>query len=294
MSLPLQFVITGIAVGAVYGLVALGFVIIYNVTGIVNFAQGTFPTLGGLIMVSFVGAHVPIALGVLLDAIIVAVVGLGFGAMAIVALKTGSSLPPIIVTLGLSLAFEGVCMYVWSFNPLSYPAFSGANALYFLGAAIYPQALWVMGVALTLVLLAYAFFEHTYLGKAVRACSINREAARLLGIDVSLMAFLAFGLSAATGAIAGAVITPLNAVSFNSDVGLAVNGFSAAIFGGLENPMAAVAGGIVLGIIGTLAQGYVGHGFDVAAALLLLLIVLIARPQGVFIALFSPTTRPAA
>jgi branched-chain amino acid transport system permease protein len=293
MGLTLQFVITGIAVGAMYGLVALGFVIIYNVTGIVNFAQGTFPTLGGLIMVSFAAAHLPLPLALVLDALIVAVVGMGFGALAAVTFKGESPLPPIIVTLGLSLAFEGICMFVWSFNPLSYPAFTGANAFYVLGAAVYPQALWVMGVALILVLLTYGFFEYTYLGKAVRACSINRRAARLVGIDVNFMAFLAFGISAATGAIVGAVITPLTTISFNSDVTLAVNGFAAAIFGGLENPMAAVAGGIVLGIISTLAQGYIGNGFDVVAALVLMLIVLISRPQGVFASLFNARVRAA-
>ena len=291
LGLPLQLVITGIAIGAMYGLVALGFVIIYNVTGVVNFAQGTFPTLGGLIMVSFVGAHLPIPLALLADAAIVAIVGLVFCALAVLPLRAGSQLPAIIITLGLSLAFEGICMAVWSFNPLSYQGFSGTSALYFLGAAVYPQALWVMGVATILVLLAYGFFEYTFLGKAVRACAMSKRAASLLGIDVNLMAFLAFALSAATGAIVGAVITPLTTISFSSDVNLAVNGFAAAIFGGLENPMAAVAGGIVLGILGTLAQGYVGNGFDVVVALVLMLIVLVSRPHGVFATLFSARPR---
>lgn len=293
MALTLQLVITGVAVGAMYGLVALGFVIIYNVTGVVNFAQGTFPMLGGLIMVSFAGAHFPLLLAILLDAAIVALVGVAFGAFAVLTFKGASPLPPIIVTLGLSLAFEGIAMFVWSFNPLSYPGFSGSSALYFLGAAVYPQALWIMAVALVLVLLAYGFFELTFLGKAVRACSLNRRAARLIGIDVNLMAFLAFALSAATGAIVGAVVTPLTTMSFNSDINLAVNGFAAAIFGGLENPMAAVAGGIVLGIIGTLAQGYVGNGFDVVAALVLMLIVLLSRPQGMFANLFTARVKTA-
>ena len=293
MSLTLQLVITGIAVGAMYGLVALGFVIIYNVTGVLNFAQGTFPMLGGLIMVSLTGAHLPAPLAIALDALIVALVGMGFGALAVLTFKGESPLPPIIVTLGLSVAFEGIAMFVWSFNPLSYPGFSGSSALYFLGAAIYPQALWLIGVALILMLLAYGFFELTFLGKAVRACSLNRRAARLIGIDVNLMAFLAFGLSAATGAIVGAVVTPLTTMSFNSDLDLAVNGFAAAIFGGLENPMAAVAGGIVLGVIGTLAQGYIGNGFDVVAALILMLIVLLSRPQGLFANMFTARAKAA-
>ncbi|HEX6512107.1 MAG TPA: branched-chain amino acid ABC transporter permease [Chloroflexota bacterium] len=292
MSLTLQLVITGLAVGAMYGLVALGFVIIYNVTGVVNFAQGTFPMLGGLIMVSFAKAHVPVLPAIAIAALLVGLIGVGFGVLAVLTFGRGDSpLPPIIVTLGLSLAFEGIAMFVWSFNPLSYQGFSGSSALYFLGAAVYPQALWVMGVALILVLLAYGFFEHTFLGKAVRACAMGRRAAMLIGIDVQLMALLAFGLSAATGAIVGAVITPLTTMSFNSDVNLAVNGFAAAIFGGLENPMAAVAGGLVLGVAGTLAQGYIGNGFDVVAALVLMLIVLVSRPQGVFATMFKARVR---
>jgi branched-chain amino acid transport system permease protein len=286
MSIVLQFVITGIAVGAVYGLVALGFVIIYNVTGVVNFAQGTFPMLGGFIMVSFAGAHLPLPPAIVLDALIVAGVGLTFCALAVLPFRE-ARIPPLIVTLGLSLSFEGIAFFVWSFNPLSYPPFSGSQAMFFLGAAVYPQTLWVIGVVVLLVVLVYAFFEMTFLGKAVRACALNRRAARLIGIDIHLMAFIAFGLSAATGAVAGAVITPLIPVTFTSDVNLAVNGFAGAIFGGLENPMAAVAGGMLLGVVGELAKGYIGNGFDIVAALVLMLVVLISRPQGVFANLFT-------
>jgi branched-chain amino acid transport system permease protein len=286
VSAVLQFVITGIAVGAVYGLVALGFVIIYNVTGVVNFAQGTFAMLGGFLMISLTSAHLPLWAAIVVDALIVAAVGAFICALATLPFS-GARIPPLIVTLGLSLSFEGLAFFVWSFNPLSYPPFSGSQALFFFGAAIYPQTLWVIGVALLLVLLVYGFFELTFIGKAVRACAMNRRAARLVGIDVNLMAFLAFALSAASGAVAGAVITPLIPVTFTSDVNLAVNGFAGAIFGGLENPMAAVAGGILLGILGELAKGYIGNGFDVVAALVLMLIVLVTRPQGVFATMFA-------
>ncbi len=292
MSAVLQFVITGVAVGAVYGLVALGFVIIYNVTGVVNFAQGTFPMLGGFLMVSLVGTRLPLWAAIIVDALVVALIGLSFCALAVLPFHE-ARIPPLIVTLGLSLSFEGIAFFVWSFNPLSYPPFSGSQALFVMGAAVYPQALWVIGVALLLVLLVYGFFELTFLGKAVRACALNRRAAQLIGIDVNLMAFIAFGLSAATGAIAGAIITPLMPVTFTSDVNLAVNGFAGAIFGGLENPMAAVAGGILLGIVGELAKGYIGNGFDIVAALVLMLIVLVSRPQGVFATLFTRRVQTA-
>ncbi|MDE3075924.1 MAG: branched-chain amino acid ABC transporter permease, partial [Chloroflexota bacterium] len=169
------------------------------------------------------------------------------------------------------------------------PAFTGSHALYVGGAAIYPQALWVIGVALLLVLLTFGFFEYTIVGKAVRACTMTRRGARLLGIDINLMAFIAFAVSAAIGAIVGAVITPLTTMSFTSDVNLAVNGFAAAIFGGLENSMAAVAGGVVLGILGTFAQGFVGNGFDVIVALGVMLIVLVTKPEGAFANLLRPS-----
>ncbi|MHB8619452.1 MAG: branched-chain amino acid ABC transporter permease [Chloroflexota bacterium] len=289
----LQFIITGVAQGAMYGLVALGFVIIYNVTGVVNFAQGIFPMLGGLLMVTLVTVlHLPVVVALLVDATAVAMVGVFIGGLAVIPFKE-ASIPPLIVTLGISVAAEGVAMFIWSFNPLSYPSFSGSSAISFLGASIYPQSLWVIGVALVLVLLTYGFFEFTFLGKAVRACSMSRRAARLIGIEVNQMAFLAFALSAATGALLGAVITPLTTMSFNSDINLAVNGFAAAIFGGIENPMAAVAGGVVLGIIETLAEGYVTSGYDLVFALVLMLIVLVSRPQGLFATLFQPRARVA-
>ncbi|MDE3077107.1 MAG: branched-chain amino acid ABC transporter permease [Chloroflexota bacterium] len=285
MGQLLQFVITGIAVGSVYGLLALGFVIILNVTGVANFMQGTFVVLGGLIMVSLQQAHLPLLPALVVDAAIVAAVGLFVCAIVVLPFKD-AHLQQLIVTLGLSIGFEGIALYVWSFNPLSYAPFSGSKALYFLGAAIYPQALWSIGAAILLVAVAYWFIEYTFVGTAVRACAMSRRAAQLIGIQVPLMAFIAFALSGAIGALLGAVITPLTAMTFNDGLNYMLNAFMAAVFGSTENPMAAVGGGVVLGIISVLTQGYVGQGWNYVAVLVLLLIVLIVRPRGLFANVF--------
>jgi branched-chain amino acid transport system permease protein len=277
----IQFTVSGIATGAISGMVALGFVIIYSVTRVVNFAQGVFVMLGGLITVSMVALHVPVVIGVAVAAIVVGLIGALY-CLIIVLPFNEDSIAPFIAALGVASATEGIVMLIWGFDPLAYEPFSGSRALNFAGASIYPQALWVIGSGLFLLLVTYLFLQHTYLGKSVRACAMDRKAARLMGIDVGLMSTIAFAFSASICAVLGAIATPLTTMSFTSHIDFTVNGFAAAVFGGLERPIAAFFGAIVLGIVGAFAQAYVGNGYDIAAALILMLLVLVLRPEGVF------------
>ncbi len=282
----LQFVISGLAVGSAYGMAALGLVMIYNVTGVINFAQGVFPMLGGLLMVSLVKAQVPIGAAIAVCFVAMWFVGALHSALIVLPFPQ-HSMAPFIAALGAAIATQGVALLIWGYDPLSYEPFTGSRAIYVLGAAVYPQALWVIGAAVLLLLATHWFFESTFLGKAVRACSISRQGARVIGVDVRLMAVLAFSLSGAFCGVLGAVVTPMTSMSFTSDIGYSLNAFAAAVFGGLSRPFAAFAGAIALGVVGALCQAYLGKGYDLAATLALMLAVLVLRPQGVFHHLFA-------
>jgi len=276
-----QYILTGITVGSIYAIVAVGFNIIYNATEIINFAQGEFVMLGGLVMVSLVhGAHVPMPLAFVIAVAAVTVVGLLMERLAIFPLKDASVIRLVIITLAVSILIKGLAMFVWGKDSFGLPAFSGNQPLFFLGAAVMPQTLWIIGVTVAVVVLLTLFFERTMLGKAMIACADNRDAASLVGIDVQRMVMLSFMLSAALGAVAGIIITPVSLMEYDRGALLALKGFGAAVLGGLGNFYGAVAAGIILGIIESLSAGLISSAYKDAIALGVLLVVLFVRPGG--------------
>ena len=276
-----QYILTGITVGSIYAIVAVGFNIIYNATEIINFAQGEFVMLGGLVMVSLVhGAHVPMPLAFVIAVAAVTVVGLLMERLAIFPLKDASVIRLVIITLAVSILIKGLAMFVWGKDSFGLPAFSGNKPLFFLGAAVMPQTLWIIGVTVAVVVLLTLFFERTMLGKAMIACADNRDAASLVGIDVQRMVMLSFMLSAALGAVAGIIITPVSLMEYDRGALLALKGFGAAVLGGLGNFYGAVAAGIILGIIESLSAGLISSAYKDAIALGVLLVVLFVRPGG--------------
>lgn len=277
----LQLALSGIAMGTIYGIVGLGFTIIYNATGVINFAQGEFVMLGGLIAVSLVAVHVPIVGAVVIAAIILAVVGALLERLAVRPLSGGSMISIITVTIAASVLFRGVAKLIWGPNAQALPTFSGDYPLHVGSAALAPQELWVAGTALLIVVAVQVFFNYTIIGKAMRACAINRAAARLAGINVGQMTLLAFGISAGMSGLAGVVLAPLTMVSYSSGTPLAVKGFCAAIVGGLGNGIGAVLGGVFLGILESLGAGLISSGYKNAFAFLVLLLVLFLRPGGI-------------
>ena len=277
----LQLALSGIAMGTIYGIVGLGFTIIYNATGAINFAQGEFVMLGGLIAVSLVAVQVPIAAAAVLAALIVACVGLLLERLAIRPVSAASVISMITVTIGASMLFRGLALVLWGPNALPLPSFSGEDPLHIGSAAVAPQEVWIAATALLIVIATQLFFNYTVIGKAMRACAINRAAARLAGVSVERMTLLAFGLSAGMSGLAGVVLAPLIMVSYASGTPLAVKGFCAAIVGGLGNGVGAVIGGVLLGILESVAAGMIHSGYKNAFAFLVLLLVLFFRPGGI-------------
>jgi branched-chain amino acid transport system permease protein len=261
----------------------VGFNIIYNVTEIINFAQGEFVMLGGLIMVFFtVTAKLPLPLAFVLTVAAVTGVGALMERFTINPLKNASVLTMIIVTIAVSILFKGIAMFVWGKDPYIFPPFSGSKPLFIFGAAIQTQTLWVLLMTAVMVVLMTIFFKKTRYGKAMLACADNPEAARLVGIKVNIMILISFALSAAIGAVAGAVITPISLMEYDRGALLALKGFGAAVLGGLGSFYGAVVAGILLGIIESMCAGLVSSGYKDAVALILLLLVLYVRPSGLF------------
>lgn len=289
-----QFVVDGIRGGTIYALVALGLVVIHNVTGIVNFAQGAFVMLGAMISADVYSREMPIPDGgKLLVAILVAVVittliGVLFERLAIYPARNADPLTLIIITVGAYIVIQGIALIYWGSAPLRLPAFTTfmtgeARDHIFrpFGVLIKAQSLWIWGTAaISMVALAW-FFGQTLIGKALRACAINRKAARLMGISPNRMSMLAFALAAALGAIGGIVLAPAASPQYNMGLKLGLKGFVAAIVGGFVSAPGAVIGGILLGVIENLAAGVTKSGLKDIFAFIILILVLLYRPQGI-------------
>jgi branched-chain amino acid transport system permease protein len=279
----IQYIFTGLTLGSIYALVALGFTMIYNSTGILNLAQGEFVMLGGLLMVFFTAVlKLPMIAGFAATIVLVTAVGALFERLAIHPLKNASLITLIIITLAGSILFRGIAMFLWGKDPYMLPPFGSQESIQIWGAAIQPQIFWVLGITVSVVLGITFFFKRTLVGKAMTACAFNPLAARLVGINVRKMVLISFGVSAALGAIAGAIITPITLMEYDRGPLLALKGFAAAVLGGLGSPPGSIAAGFLIGLLESLGAGLVSSGYKDAIALFVLLLVLWIKPSGLF------------
>lgn len=278
-----QLILSGIAFGSVYAMVAIGFNIIYNATGIINFAQGEFVMLGGMFIVwAHTALSLPIWAALPVAIVIVTVIGIVFERTAIHPVKNPTVLNLIIITIGGSFLLRGVALLIWGNDYYSLRSFLGDESVYILGAMVTRQHILVFAMLIVVALLLGLFFGYTITGKAMRACSYNRTAARLMGINPEFMVMLAFGMSAAIGALAGATIIPITGVEYDNGALLGLKGFCAAVLGGLGNNTAAIFAGVILGVLESLSAGYISSHYKDALALGVLLVVLFIRPSGLF------------
>ncbi len=276
-----QYLLSGLTTGAVYALVALGFCLVHSATGIVNFAQGDFLSLGGLVMYSLLfGAGLPPALALPLAVAAVALVGLGMERLLLRPAREHSVTNLIFITIGASILLRGLAKQVWGKDALALPPLTPDEPLRLWGAVLVPQNLWVMGVTLAAILLLLGFFRHTTTGRAMAATAINRKAAALMGIATGRMVMYSFGLAGALGALAGLLITPITSLSYDVGVMIGLKGFAAAVLGGYGSFAGAVAGGLLLGLLESLGAGLVSSAFKDVMAFLILLLVLFVRPAG--------------
>jgi branched-chain amino acid transport system permease protein len=277
----LQFVFSGLTVGAVYALVGLGFTLIYNSSGIINFAQGEFVMLGGMITVFATLAGVPLFWAALIAIAATAAVGVALHRCAIEPARAASPVV-LIMIIGASIFLQGIAQQVFDKRFHSLPPFISGEPLRLAGAAILPQSILVLACAAAIVVGLWLFIDRTLFGKALIATAANRLAAQLIGIDTRKLIDFSFGLSAAIGAVAGILITPITLTSYDAGTVLALKGFAAAMLGGMGSGVGAVMGGVVLGLLEALSAGYISSNYKDAVAFLIILLVLVFMPQGLF------------
>jgi len=276
----LQFLVAGLKNGSIYALVALGFTIVYAATGAINFAQGEFFMLGGMLGVFFSGLGLPLPVAAVIAVAATAAIGAAFELLAVRPIAGGDPLRIIMVTIGGAVLLRQVALHIFGPDERALAPFTQGPSIKVLGAAIERQTIWIWALTALAVVALALLYRRTTFGRAMRATSIRRDAARLVGINASAMVTASFALAAALGAVGGLAVAPLTQTAFNVGAGMGVKGFAAAILGGLGNPIAAVGGGLILGLLESLTAGYVDPIYKDAVAVVVLLVVLFARPRG--------------
>ena len=284
MATLVQLLVTGLAFGCLYALVALGFVLIYNAVGVVNFAQGEFvmiPAFIGLTFLTFAG--LPWYLAYLATILVMVLFGLAFEAVAYYPLRNRTFLPVVISTIGASVLLRNVAQLIWGAVPLRFPGLFPSNMTLALGGVhVVPQHLLIVGVTGALLLGQYLLFERTLLGKQLQAVAQDKDTARLLGVRAGTMIAITFAYSAVLGAVAGILIGPI--FNVNKDFGgpLALKAFSASIVGGFGSVPGAIVGGLILGVVEIFAAAFLAPEYRDAYSFIVMIAVLLLRPQGIF------------
>lgn len=282
MDALLQFTVSGLTVGAIYGLVALGFTLIFNASGVVNFAQGEFVMLGGMVTVFAIAHGLAAPIAALLAVLAAVITGILLNVLALRPARSASPIALIIITIGAALVIRGAVQVGFDKEFHKLAGFSGDTPVRIGGAAVLPQTFWILSGTLAMLGGLWWFMTHTLLGKALRATSVNRLAADLVGIDTRFVTTLAFAVSAGIGAVAGVLITPVTLTNYDVGTLLALKAFVAAVLGGLGHPVGAVLGGLLLGMLEALAAGYLSSSYKDAVAIIVLLAILLVIPSGLF------------
>lgn len=275
----LQLIFSGLAHGSIYGLTALGFVAIFSVREIVNLVQGEYAALAGLAAITGVAAGVPLLITALVVVPLVVLFSVLVERVAIAPVRHMTPLLSIILTLGVSTAVKAGMLLIWGPEARGLTPFPGADVVVG-GVSIRAQELWILGVAAVVGYAVVWFYEHTLRGKSLLACAEQPVAARLVGISPRTATITAFAIAGFVGAVAGLIGAPIYFASWEHGLTLGLKGFVAATLGGLTSFRVAFLGGLLLGVLENLVAGYADSGYRDAVAFVVLLLVLLVRPQG--------------
>ena len=276
----LQLLVAGIGTGSIYALIALGFNVVFKSTGAMNFAQGEWVVMGGMLSALLANSFSSIALTCLVAVLLVTIFGMLSERLVIFPLRRPNALLITLVSIGLAIFTRSLIMLFLGKKPVGYSGFSKVTAISFHGVSVQIQTLWIVGLTLVFLAVMHIFFERTILGKALRAAAADREAAAIVGIKVETTVLLSFGIAAFAGALAGAVITPLTLASYDQGAMFSFKGFSAAMLGGVGSLPGAVVGGLALGLLEAFGSFYISSDYKDAIAFAVLLAILFARPSG--------------
>jgi len=281
-SLFFELLLPGLTTGCVYALVALGFVLTANVANVVNFAQGEYVMLGGMLTAWLYAEGVPLWLAIPLATVVCAMIGAAQERLTLAPVRHTPQFIRVTITLGVAVVLRGIALIAFGKDPLSLPGFSGDGAFEIGGAVMPLQTLWVWGATAALLLVTFWFLKFTDIGRAVRACSINLQAARLMGVKAERLTLLVFAAAGGTGALAGIVVTPIVLSTWDAGISYGLKGFIGAILGSLRSPTIAVAGGLGIGVIESLSAGYISSGMKDAIVYGVLIVYLLVQ-GGVFV-----------
>lgn len=276
----LQLLAAGLGTGSIYALIALGFNVVFKSTGAMNFAQGEWVMMGGMVSAALLMSIASVGLACLMAIVVVGVVGIISERLVIWPLRSPTALSITLVSIGLAIVTKSLVMLTLGKTPVGYPGFSGDRTVDLAGVIVPAQTFWIIGLTLLFLVAMHFFFERSILGKALRAAAADREAAAIVGIKVESTVLVSFGIAALAGALAGAIITPLTLASYDQGAMFGFKGFSAAMLGGIGNLPGAVVGGLALGLLEAFGSFYISSDFKDAIAFSVLLLVLFVRPSG--------------
>jgi Branched-chain amino acid ABC-type transport system, permease components len=279
----LQLVLSGIASGGIFASLALALVLIYNAMGLVNFAQGEMAMFAAFIAYALIEHGMSYWIALPLTLAIAFAGGVAIQRLVIRPVERAPVLTLVIITLGLATLFNGLAGFLFGYVPRSFPSPFSVQTANLLGAFISYQDLGVIAVSAIVLLLVYLLLQRTTLGLSMRAASHNPDASRLLGVRVSWMLALGWGLASLVGALSGIMVAPVLLLEPNMMQTIIIYAFAAAVLGGIESPLGAVVGGLIVGVTVNLAGAYlVGGDLQLAVAFLIIVMVLIVKPNGLF------------
>jgi branched-chain amino acid transport system permease protein len=277
----LQYAFSGMTNGAIYALIALGFCVVNNTMGIVNFVQVDFVTLGGMLMFTCLfGAGLPVVPGLFLAVTGVAVVAMIVERFGLRPARSNNHLVLIFLTVGLSIILRGIIKLIWGKNRMALPPLTPDQPINILGASVLPQALWILLLTVVAITLLTWFFYRTSLGLSMRAVASNPTAAAVVGVSTGRVRLTSYAIAGALGGLAGVLVTPITTLNYDVGVLLGLKGFAAAILGGFGSFPGAIMGGLGLGLLESLSAGYISSAYKDVVAFVVLLLVLFVRPKG--------------
>jgi branched-chain amino acid transport system permease protein len=287
----IQYIVAGIATGAVYAIIALGMTVVLNATDTINVAHGGYVVLGGAFTITYKDLGLPTIPAACLAVATVGVVSVVQAVLVVMPMIRANATPLglLIGSVGVAIALQEVIGIAWGKSPLFFESPLGIKPVHVGEVTIQKQAIAILLVGAVVVVMLFVFFRRSRTGQSMLACSVDRVAAGVLGIDTRRVAILAFLISGLLAGLAGVFVTPISAVSYTQGDSLILLGFTAAAVGGLGNPVGAVLGGLVIGVLESLAGAYISSAWKDFIALGLLLVVLMARPTGLLRGLRAAT-----
>ncbi|MDA3921984.1 MAG: branched-chain amino acid ABC transporter permease [Salinisphaera sp.] len=281
----IQLTVAGLAIGSIYALVALGFVLIYTTVDVVNFAQGDFAMIGAYFMVTCVLSWgLPWWLAFVISVVLAAIAGVVFQLLIYQPVKNRprSFVPILIATVGASIFIEQAYLIMYGAVPYQVPGMFSVQTVSLGGITLYSQYLAIIVITAALVVLLSWFLEKTKTGLQMQATAQDPDTAKLMGIHTAWIAALVFAISAGTGGLAGILVAPVFNVSISMGSSIALKAFAAAVVGGFSSVRGSIIGGLIIGLVETYGATYISGSYRDAFAFIVLIVFLVFRPYGLF------------